>query len=84
MDHQQQPLAVALVEQPLPGVAPNQKQPPAHAVAQEKLIGLSLLLVMTRPCHIENLERREGLSAARVVNLPGNQKESGLAMRVAE
>ena len=58
---------------------PNQKQPPALAVVQEKL-----LLVMTKPCHTENLERRAVFPAARVASLPSNKKESVLATMLAE
>ena len=56
---------------------PNQKR--SLALAKEKL-----LLVMTRPCHTENLERRAVLAAARVASLPGNKKESVLVTKVAE
>ena len=56
---------------------PNQKR--SLALAKEKL-----LLVMTRPCHTENLERRAVLAAARVASLPGNKKESVLVTKLAE
>ena len=86
--HQPQPLAVALVEQPLHELRQHHRggqehhrrqQPPALAVVQEKR-----QLVTTRPCHTENLERRAVLPAASVASLPRNKKESVLATMLAE